>query len=122
MKPAEAAREMTFRNHLGDPVRATRLTASNAKKGFASVLEAAIKGEVVVITKHDAPKAVLISLEEYNALSQASHGALDTLSAEFDSLFAAMQTPKARRGMKTAFGASPKRLGKAAVKAARKRG
>jgi hypothetical protein len=32
-----------------------------------------------------------------------------------------MQTPKARKGMKAAFNASPDELGRAAVKAARKR-
>jgi hypothetical protein len=33
-----------------------------------------------------------------------------------------MQTPAARRGMKAAFGASPAELGRAAVRAAKKRG
>jgi len=47
---------------------------------------------------------------------------LDTLSAEFDALLVRMQTPAARVGMKSAFNASPKQLGKAAVAAARKRG
>jgi hypothetical protein len=41
---------------------------------------------------------------------------------QFDALLARMQTPGARAGMKMAFDASPKQLGKAAVAAARKRG
>jgi hypothetical protein len=76
----------------------------------------------VVITKHDAPKAVLLSVDEFTALTKVTEGALDTLSAEFDTLLARMQTPRARAGMKAAFAASPKELGKAAVAAARKRG
>jgi hypothetical protein len=46
----------------------------------------------------------------------------NALRRESDALLARMQTRKSRRGMKSAFGASPKQLGKAAVAAARKRG
>jgi hypothetical protein len=44
------------------------------------------------------------------------------LSREFDALLARMQTSAARAGMKAAFQAPPKQLGRAAVAAARKRG
>jgi hypothetical protein len=44
------------------------------------------------------------------------------IKQEFDALLARMQTSKARRGMKAAFAASGKRLGKAAVAATRSRG
>ncbi len=46
------------------------VTASQAKNEFGRVLEKVIQGGVVVITKHDAPKAVLMSLDEFNALSR----------------------------------------------------
>jgi hypothetical protein len=75
---------------------------------------------IVVITKHDAPKAVLISIEEFEALSQATEHKLDTLTAEFDALFERMQTAKARAGMQAAFEASPGKLARAAVTAAAK--
>ena len=45
----------------------------------------------------------------------------ESMNAEFDGLLARMQTPKGRAGMKTAFGASPKRLGKASLAANQKR-
>ncbi len=102
--------------------RASSVTATEAKNEFGRVLERVLQGGMVVITKHDTPKAVLLSLDEFNALAPATERTLDTLSAEFDALLAQMQTPKARRGMKAAFGASPKVLGRAAVAAARKRG
>lgn len=98
------------------------ITATVAKNEFGRVLETVMHGGVVVITKHDAPKAVLISIDEFNALSRASETQLDTLSHQFDALLDRMQTPKARRGMKAAFDASPAQLGKAAVAAARRRG
>ncbi len=98
------------------------VTATEAKNAFGRLLEKAMQGGVVVITKHDAPKAVLISMDEYTALSNASESRINGLSAEFDFLLRRMQGPKARSAMKRAFHASPRQLGKAAVAAARRRG
>jgi prevent-host-death family protein len=111
-----------LRNRRGERVEATSVTATDAKKEFGRVLERVIQGDVVVITKHDAPKAVLLPLETFNVLAGAAERKLENLSHEFDALLARMQTSKARGGMKAAFGASPKQLGKAAVAAARKLG
>ena len=102
-------------------MRRRSITATAAKNEFGRVLEGVMRGEMVVITKHDNPKAVLMSIDEFNALSQAGEARLDTLSHQFDALLDRMQTPKARRGMKAAFDASPAQLGKAAVAAARRR-
>lgn len=120
MKPQPGV--ATFRSSRGETLTPSSVTASEAKREFARVLELVNQGGAVVITKHDAPKAVLMSVESYNALSGAAETTLETLDREFDALLAAMQTPKARRGMKAAFGASGRELGKAAVAAARKRG
>jgi antitoxin Phd len=111
-----------FRNRRGEQVEASSFTATDAKKQFGQVLELVLRGGVVVITKHDAPKAVVLSMDEFNALTQGSESRLDSLSADFDAMLARMQTPRARAAMKAAFGASPKELGRAAVAAARKRG
>ncbi|HEV2717017.1 MAG TPA: type II toxin-antitoxin system Phd/YefM family antitoxin [Terriglobales bacterium] len=102
--------------------RPALVPATEAKNSFGHLLEKAMQGEVVVITKHDAPKAVLISMDEYTALSNAAESRINNLSAEFDSLLMRMQKPGARKAMQNAFHASPKQLGKAAVAAARKRG
>jgi antitoxin Phd len=112
----------TFRNSRGETLSPSSVTASEAKSEFGRVLEMAMQGRAVVITKHGAPKAVLISVENFNALSGAAETKLEALNHEFDALLAQMQTPKARRGMKTAFAASAKQLGKAAVAATRSRG
>jgi prevent-host-death family protein len=98
------------------------IPATKAKNNFGRILETVLQGGRVVITKHDMPRAILISMEEFNDLSGAMELALVTLRGEFDALFARMQNPGARRAMKSAFHASPKELGKAAVIAARKRG
>ncbi len=99
-----------------------RFTATQAKNAFGRVLEMALRGDTVVITKHDEPKAILISVDEFNQLTRATERTLDTLSGEFDEMLARMQSPKARAAMKAAFAATPKELGKAAMIAARKRG
>jgi prevent-host-death family protein len=111
-----------FRNSRGEKLEPSSVSASEAKSKFGRVLDMAIQGGAVVITKHDAPKAVMISVENFNALSRATETRLDSLTDEFDALLAKMQTPHARSGMKRAFAASGRQLGKAAVAASRTRG
>ncbi len=103
-------------------IDADSLTATQAKNEFGRLLEKVIRGGRVVITRHDSPKAILISIEEFNSLASAHSAKLDTLAAEFDAELDRMQLGRARAGMKAAFGASSRKLGKAAVSAARKRG
>ena len=103
------------------PMQSVAISATEAKNEFGRILEMVIQGGKVVITKHDSPKAVLISMDEFNALSNAHKAELDTLSEEFDGLLARMQTPGTRAGMNAGFHATPKELGKAAVAAARRR-
>lgn len=112
----------TFRNRRGEHVAAASMSATHTKNEFGRVLDMVMQGVVVVITKHAAPKAVMLSVDEFNALALGATRELDTLRDEFDALYTRMQTPEARRAMKTAFAASPRQLGKAAVAAARKRG
>ncbi len=98
---------------------ANYISASEAKNRFATVLDTVGKGEEVFITKHNAPKAVVISLERFMALSGAATSVLDRLTDEFDARLARMQTPAARSAMERAFHASSDELGKAALKAGR---
>ncbi len=106
--------------HRPEHTKSACVTATAAKNEFGRMLEKAIQGETVIITKHDAPKAVLISIDQLRALRHAPEVKLDTLSAEFDALLARMQGAKARLAMQAAFDASPRQLGKAAVRSARK--
>ena len=98
------------------------VTATMAKNGFASVLDSAARDGGVVITKHDKPKAVVLSYDEYLALGGAPRPSLDALTAEFDEMLVAMQTPAARAAARALFAMTPVELGRAAVKAARRRG
>jgi len=111
---------LTFRNKQGEWVDIQSVPATTIKNRFASVLEQAVRGRPVAITKHDSVRAILMSMEEFEALTGERSRSLDALGAQFDGLLARMQTPAARKGMATGFNASPKALGRAAVKAARK--
>lgn len=112
---------LTFRNSRGELVDLPTVAASRFKNEFGAIFEQAALGGAVAITRHDVPKAVLLSYAEFESLVKSRTPALDDLSAQFDGLLARMQTPRARRGMAAAFDASPARLGRAAVKAAARR-
>ena len=108
--------------HRGERIEMPSFTATDAKNEFGRVLDTAVEKGAVAILRHDTPRAVLLSINEFEALVAAGERTLDTLTAEFDDLLARLQTPGARKGMADAFSATPDRLGKAAVAAAKKRG
>ena len=110
---------LTFRNSLGELVDVPTVAATRIKNEFGAVLEQAVRGGAVAITKHETPKAVLISYDEFQALVKGRSPNLGDLTAEYDTLLAGMQTPAAAKGMEAAFNASPTELGRAAVKAAK---
>ena len=111
-----------FRNHRGEHVTPSSVRATVAKNTFGRLLDTAIHGGPIVITKHDLPRAVLVSLEDFTTLLHTQEQTLDTLSQEFDAMLARMQRPAAGPKMHAAFSATPRQLGQAAVAAARKRG
>jgi antitoxin Phd len=110
---------LSFRNSDGDLVDVPSVPATRFKNEFGAMFEQAALGGAVAITKHNTPKAVLLSYAEFQALTRSSSPVLDELEHEFDALLAAMQTPGAKAGLAAAFEASPEQLGRAAVKAAR---
>jgi antitoxin Phd len=107
--------------HGSDPLVPVTMRATKAKNQMGQMLETVMQGGVVFITKHETPKAAVISIEEYERLSRAGEAKLDALSSEFDALLDRMQTAEAREGMQAAFGASPEQLAQAALEFARKR-
>ena len=109
---------LTFRNSQGALVDIPTIAATQVKNEFGAILEKATHGGAVAITRHDSPKAVLLSYEEFESLVQIRSRTLESLGAEFDDLLDRMQTPKATKGMASAFNASPAKLGRAALKAA----
>ena len=111
----------TFRNRLGELIEFPEVAATQAKNSFGELLDRVAASGAVAITRHDMPKAVLLSYEEFQSLSNARSETLEALSTKFDGLLERLQTPAAREAMDEAFNASPEALGQAAAKAARRR-
>ncbi|UHJ56469.1 type II toxin-antitoxin system Phd/YefM family antitoxin [Mycolicibacterium fortuitum] len=63
---------LTFRNRAGELVDVPTVAATQFKNEFAAIVEQAALGGAVAITKHNAPKAVLVSYAEFEALTRAN--------------------------------------------------
>ena len=98
-----------------EPVPATRL-----KNSPGAIVDQAMAGRPVVITRHDSPRAVILSFDDFEELARAHEPALGALESRFDELLAGMQKPQAKRGVLAALDATPEELGRAAVAASRK--
>lgn len=114
--------KLTFRNSRGELIDVSAIAATKVKNEFGAILEQTMHNGAVVITRHDAPKAVLLSFAEFESLVRERSRSLDDLNGEFDSLLVRMQAPQARKGVEAAFSASPDDLGRIAVTAAKKHG
>lgn len=112
---------LTFRNSAGELVDIPAIPATRFKNTLSAVLERTLRGGAVAITKHETPKAVLLSYDEFVALTKSRGDSLSDLGGQFDGLLARLQTPVARKGLAAAFDATPAQIGAAAVKAARPR-
>ncbi|HZZ94870.1 MAG TPA: type II toxin-antitoxin system prevent-host-death family antitoxin [Usitatibacter sp.] len=111
---------LRFRNARGDLVEVESVPATRLKNEPGAIIEKVLTGGAVAITRHDAPKAVLISYDDFRELAQAREPSLGALAGEFDRLLEAMQSPGSRKAMASAFEASPQALGAAALREAAK--
>ena len=109
-----------FRNARGDLVEVESVPATRLKNEPGAIIEKVVTGGAVAITRHDTPKAVLISYDDFVSLAQAREPSLGALAAEFDALLESMQAPGARKAVASAFEATPAQLGAAAVREAAK--
>ena len=101
------------------PELSSTVSASEAKNDFARILERVIRGGTVTITKHNAAKAVILPMEEYESLTRERRASLAAFKKRYDEMFQSMQTPEWRAAAMSAFSATPEELGRVAVEAAR---
>ena len=73
---------LSLRNHRGDTVEVESISATEAQNTFGQLLDRTIAGRVVAITRHREPRAVLLSIEEYRALTQKLEDPIDRLRGE----------------------------------------
>lgn len=103
------------------PATLAHVTATEAKNSLGAVLDRVMAEGRLAITRHDEVKAVLLSAREYEALVERRHDPLQALTEQFDGLLESMQQAAARKAGEALFDASSADLGRAAVRAARRR-
>lgn len=113
---------LTLQTEAGQLRTLPSVSATALKNSTAAVLDQVLTSGGVVVTSHDREKAVILSVEAFRRLATARQDDLEVLRSKFGGLLAAMQTRAGRRASARAFRATPAELGRAAVKAARRRG
>ncbi|MGH8539851.1 MAG: hypothetical protein ACRETW_05030 [Stenotrophobium sp.] len=68
-------------------------SSTNLATGAGSITREVMKRGAAVITKHDEPVMVLMTIERYAQLEKAAMPNLDALTRQFDAMYARMQTP-----------------------------
>ena len=71
---------LRFRNARGDLVEVESVPATRLKNEPGAIIEKVLTGGAVAITRHDAPKAVLISYDDFRSLAQAREPSLGALA------------------------------------------
>lgn len=96
-----------------------RVSATKLVGGMQKVTGAVMAHGAIVVTRHDEPAMVLMSVDRYLQLEQAAEPNLDALTRQFDEMFSRMQDADTASNMADAFAMTPEELGEAAVRAAR---
>ena len=115
------AKILRFRTAKGEVRSLEAVPASRLKNAPGAIVDQAAAGRPVVVTRHDAPKVVILSFQDFEDLARAREPGLGALEGRFDELLEGMQKPQAKRGVMAALAATPEQYGRAAVAAARKR-
>lgn len=90
-------------------------SATKLASGMQAVASTVMSRGAVVITRHERPSMVLMSVERYLEMEHASAPNLEVLTHQFDAMFTRMQGETAAQGMADAFAMDAAELGEAAV-------
>lgn len=94
------------------------VTSTVLKNATADVFDQVAAAGAVAITRHDRPRAVLMTYENYQRLVEPEVPGLDRLREEYQEFFERMQEPAQKEAAKRLFEATPEELGAAAVRGA----
>jgi len=97
------------------------ITATELKNATADVFEQVATKQAVAITRHEKPRAVLLSVEQYEALTGQRPDWLEQLHEEYRGMLDRMQGPEQRAIADKLFQATPEELGEAALWAAQQK-
>ena len=97
------------------------VAATELKNKTADVLDRVTEQGALAIRRHDKPRAVLMSMEQYDALTSGGDPFwLDELKAKYNKMLDDMQSPESKAAAERAFNATPEELGEAAVRGAQR--
>ena len=71
----------------------SEFSSTSLASGIGALTREVMKRGAAVITKHNAPVMVLVSIERYAELEKAAAPDLDALTDRFDAMYARMQSP-----------------------------
>ena len=97
------------------------ITATELKNSTADVFEQVAAKQAIAITRHEKPRAILLSVEQYEALTGQRPEWLEKLHEEYRGMLERMQGPEQRAGAEKLFRATPEELGQAALWAAQQK-
>lgn len=97
------------------------ITATELKNATADVFEQVAAKQAIAITRHEKPRAILLSVEQYEALAGQRPEWLEKLHEEYRGMLERMQGPEQRAGAEKLFRATPEELGQAALWAAQQK-
>jgi len=97
------------------------ITATELKNATADVFDQVAAKQAIAITRHEKPRAILLSVEQYEALTGQRPDWLEKLHEEYRGMLDRMQGPEQRAAAERAFNATPEQLGEAAVWAAQQK-
>ena len=110
----------TYRNRMGRLVRVPTISATRAKSEFGRLVDEVASKGAIAIERYHKDRAVLLSIDEFEALVREREAPARTLDARLDELFALLGKPESAAAMDSAFRADAEALGAAAVRAARR--
>ncbi len=97
------------------------ITATELKNSTADVFEQVAAKQAIAITRHEKPRAILLSVEQYETLTGQQPEWLEKLHEEYRGMLERMQGPEQRAGAEKLFRATPEELGQAALWAAQQK-
>lgn len=91
------------------------MSSTEAQNALGHLLDRVARGDRVVVTRYNRPQAVILSVEEYDALLAEDDVDLSALEREFDEMVAQMQTAEHRDAVEALFKMSGDEPGEATM-------
>ncbi len=100
------------------------VTATQLKSATADVFDLVLREGAVALHRHEKPRGVLLSMEQYEALTDRQADPqpdwLADLTQQYHAMLDEMQSPEQKAAALRLFEATPEELGEAAVRGAQR--